>query len=267
MPIDSAHDQILTVEDKHVLRLTLNRPSQRNPLSLAMISALHRALSAAGDASDVHVVVIAAEGPAFCAGHDLRELTEARRAADGGAAFFHETIAACSALMEAIATHPKPVIAEVQGIATAAGCQLVAACDLAFAAETATFATPGVNFGLFCTTPSVPLVRSVGSKAAMQMLLTGEAITSAHALAIGLVNEVVPRANLRERVTGIAHVIAGKPAAVCKLGKAAVRQQAGLPLHEAYQYATGVMVDNLLRSEALAGISQFLSRKGSKPIV
>lgn len=250
--------------DGGVLRLTLNRPAQRNPLSVAMIAALSDALAMAAVDPQVHVVVIAAEGPAFCAGHDLRELTAARDAADRGAGFFQKTMSGCSALMEAIAVHPKPVIAEVQGIATAAGCQLVAACDLAFAADTARFATPGVNIGLFCTTPSVPLVRTIGPKAAMQMLLTGDEIPAVKALEIGLINEVVPAAELNAYVQDLARRIASKPSAIVQLGKAAVGRHASMALQEAYEFATQVMTSNLQRDEAIAGIGQFLDRKRPK---
>jgi enoyl-CoA hydratase/carnithine racemase len=192
-------------------------------------------------------------------------LTAARESQDAGAAFFMETLAACSALMEAISQSPKPVIAEVQGIATAAGCQLVAACDLAYAADTAAFATPGVNIGLFCTTPSVPLVRSIGTKAAMEMLLTGDAISAAAALAVGLINAAVSPGLLKEYVREIAQKIASKPSGVVNLGKTAVRHHASLTLHAAYQYASEVMTDNLLRTEAIAGIGNFLDRGGRKP--
>lgn len=249
-----------------VLRLTLSRPDQRNPLSLGMLGALNMELDAAMADPDVHVVVIAAEGPAFCAGHDLKELTAARNASDGGAAFFAETFAACEKLMLSIAEGPKPVIAEVQGLATAAGCQLVAACDLAVAAEGAQFATPGVNIGLFCTTPSVPLVRAVGAKVARQMLYTGEPISANQALSAGLITEVMPQTELTECVHRLAQAIAGKPPAVIGLGKSALVRHERLPLREAYSVATCTMVDNLKMPDAVSGIAAFVARKGSKSL-
>src|SRR5207244_8141832 len=204
-------------------------PEARNALSVALMSALLDALGRAAKEPQVRVVVVAGAGPAFCAGHDLRELrTDQRRET------YESVFAQCSELMLAIVRLPKPVIAEVHGVATAAGCQLVATCDLAVAAEEARFATPGVNIGLFCSTPMVALTRAVGRKPAMEMLLTGELIDAATARLLGLVNRVVPREGLREAVDGLACQIAGKSAFTVKIGKAAFYLQAELDVVSVY---------------------------------
>jgi enoyl-CoA hydratase/carnithine racemase len=249
-----------------VLRLTLCRPERRNALSIGMIGALTLEIEAAMSDPAVTVVVIAAEGPAFCAGHDLKELTAARSAQDRGAAFFAETFAVCEKLMLAITLGPKPVIAEVQGIATAAGCQLVAACDLAIASDTAQFATPGVNIDLFCSTPAVPLVRTVGGKHARRMLFTGDPICASEAAKIGLINEAVPAAELTATVSKLAGQIAGKTRSVLELGKTTLNQQAYLPLTEAYRAASNAMVLNILMNDAKAGIEAFITKKQANPL-
>lgn len=248
-----------------ILRLALNRPAQRNALSLAMLGALQTEIAASQDDPGVHVIVLAAEGPVFCAGHDLKELTAARANADGGRAFFEETFALCANLMMAIARSRQPVIAEVQGMATAAGCQLVASCDLAVAADTARFATPGVDIGLFCTTPAVALTRAVAKKAAMEMLLTGEPISAADAKAAGLINQSVHAIELTATTMALAKHISDKPASVIALGKRAVQNQMSLPLGEAYRAASQVMVNNLGYREAREGIAKFLQPKAAKP--
>jgi enoyl-CoA hydratase/carnithine racemase len=239
-----------------VLRLTLNRPQARNALSAALMSALLDALGRAAKEPQARVVVIAGAGPAFCAGHDLRELR-----ADQRRETYERLFAQCSELMLAIVRLPKPVIAEVHGVATAAGCQLVATCDLAIAAEDARFATPGVNIGLFCSTPMVALTRAVGRKAAMEMLLTGELVDAATARAIGLVNRVVPREGLREAVDGLAREIAGKSAVTVAIGKEAFDHQADLDLAAAYRYAAEVMTTNMLSRDAGEGIDAFLAKR------
>jgi enoyl-CoA hydratase/carnithine racemase len=239
-----------------VRRLVLNRPAARNALSIALMTALQEALGSAAQDDAVRVVVIAGAGPAFCAGHDLRELrADPRRAA------YERIFAQCSELMLAIVRLPKPVIAEVHGIATAAGCQLVASCDLAIAAEEARFATPGVNIGLFCSTPMVALSRAVGRKPAIEMLLTGEPIDAARACEIGLVNRVVPRAGLRDAVDGLARRIAGKSTLTVATGKEAFYRQAELDLASAYRYAAEVMTTNMLATDAAEGIDAFLERR------
>ena len=239
-----------------VLRLTLNRPEARNALSIELMTALVEALGRAADDRHSRVVVIAGAGPAFCAGHDLRELRQ-----DSRRETYQRTFALCSELMLAIVRLPKPVIAEVHGVATAAGCQLVATCDLAVAAEEARFATPGVNIGLFCSTPMVALSRAVGRKAAMEMLLTGELIDAATARSLGLVNRVVPRDGLRDAVDGLARQIAGKSAFTVKIGKEAFYRQAELDLAAAYRYAAEVMTTNMLAEDAGEGIDAFLARR------
>ena len=239
-----------------VLRLTLNRPEARNALSIGLMTALLEALGRAAADPEARIVVIAGAGPAFCAGHDLRELrADPRREA-------HQRIfALCSELMLAIVRLPKPVIAEVHGVATAAGCQLVATCDLVVAAEEARFATPGVNIGLFCSTPMVALSRAVGRKAAMEMLLTGELIDAMTARSLGLVNRVVPKAGLRDAVDGLARQIAGKSALIVKIGKEAFYRQAELDLAGAYRYAAEVMTTNMLARDAGEGIDAFLAKR------
>ncbi len=239
-----------------VLRLTLNRPEARNALSIELMTALVEALGRAAEDPHSRVVVIAGAGPAFCAGHDLRELRQ-----DPRREIYQRIFALCSELMLAIVRLPKPVIAEVHGIATAAGCQLVATCDLAVAAEEARFATPGVNIGLFCSTPMVALSRAVGRKAAMEMLLTGELIDAATARSLGLVNRVVPRDGLREAVDGLARQIAGKSAFTVKIGKEAFYRQAELDLAAAYRYAAEVMTINMLAEDAGEGIDAFLAKR------
>jgi enoyl-CoA hydratase/carnithine racemase len=247
---------LLEEHDRGVLRLTLNRPDARNALSTALMSALLEALARAATDPQARVVVIAGAGPAFCAGHDLREMR-----ADQRRETYERLFAQCSELMLAIVRLPKPVIAEVHGVATAAGCQLVATCDLAVAAEDARFATPGVNIGLFCSTPMVALTRVVGRKAAMEMLLTGELIDAKTARAIGLVNRVVPREGLRDAIDGLAREIAGKSALVVKIGKEAFYRQAELDLAAAYRYAAEVMTTNMLARDAGEGIDAFLAKR------
>ena len=239
-----------------VLRLTLNRPEARNALSIGLMNALVEALGRAAEDPEARVVVIAGAGPAFCAGHDLRELRE-----DPRRGTYEHIFALCSELMLAIVRLPRPVIAEVHGVATAAGCQLVATCDLALAAEDARFATPGVNIGLFCSTPMVALTRAVGRKAAMQMLLTGELVDAPTARSLGLVNRVVPRPELREAVDGLARQIAGKSALTVKIGKEAFYRQAELDLAAAYRYAAEVMTTNMLARDAGEGIDAFLAKR------
>jgi enoyl-CoA hydratase/carnithine racemase len=257
MPGMTMNDPVLLEEnDRGVLRLTLNRPDARNALSTALMSALLEALDRVAKDPQARVVVIAGAGPAFCAGHDLRELR-----ADQRRETYERLFAQCSELMLAIVRLPKPVIAEVHGVATAAGCQLVATCDLAIAAEDARFATPGVNIGLFCSTPMVALTRAVGRKAAMEMLLTGELIDAERAQAIGLLNRVVPREGLREAVDGLAREIAGKSALTVKIGKEAFYRQAELDLAAAYRYAAEVMTTNMLARDAGEGIDAFLAKR------
>lgn len=245
--------------DRHgtVLRLTLNNPPA-NVLSIAVMESLQAELDAARDDASVHVVVIAAAGKLFSAGHDLKEMTAHRTDADGGRVFFEHTFGLCSRLMQSIVNLPQPVIAEVDGIATAAGCQLVASCDLAIASDRSKFGVNGIDVGLFCTTPAVALMRNVSRKRAMEMLLTSEMIDAATALEFGLVNRVVPRESLGEAVTECANIIAAKSPHAVRLGKKAVYGQAGMDLAEAYGQSSRVMVENMLAAEAKEGIAAFL---------
>ena len=247
---------LLKESDRGVLRLTLNRPDARNALSAALMLELLDALARVAEDPQARVVVIAGAGPAFCAGHDLREIR-----ADQRRETYERVFALCSELMLAIVRLPKPVIAEVHGVATAAGCQLVATCDLAVAAADAWFATPGVNIGLFCSTPMVALTRAVGRKAAMEMLLTGKRIDADTAQAIGLVNRVVPHEGLRDAVDGLAREIAGKSALTVATGKEAFYRQAELDLAAAYRYAAEVMTTNMLARDAGEGIDAFLAKR------
>jgi len=241
--------------------LTLNRPESRNSLSLATIGELHRAIADLSKDRSVSAVVLAASGPVYCAGHDLKELTAHRADADRGIAFFEETMTRCSAMMQAIVACPKPVIAAVQGPATAAGCQLVATCDLAVAATSAKFCTPGVNIGLFCSTPMVALSRNVARKRAMEMLLLGEMISAEQAADYGLVNRVVPDAEVLPEAIALAAKIAAKSPQVVATGKAAFYAQAEMPLGEAYRYAARVMAENMMARDAEEGISAFLDKR------
>ncbi|MGX7743689.1 enoyl-CoA hydratase [Rhodopseudomonas parapalustris] len=247
--------------DGGVAVLTLNRPAARNSLSLEMIDDLHAALDLIGRDDGVRVVVIAANGPAFCAGHDLKELTAHRNDADRGRASFSRIMTSCSAMMQAIVKLPKPVIAAVQGVATAAGCQLVASCDLAIASEQATFATPGVDIGLFCSTPMVALSRNVPRKQAMHMLLTGEAVGADEARQIGLINRVVPHGTERAAAVALAEQIAGKSSHTIKVGKEAFYRQAELNLADAYHYTAQVMAENMMSADAEEGIGAFLEKR------
>src|SRR5438067_7681679 len=233
-----------------VLRLVMNRPAQRNALSVALMSALQDALERAAADQACRVIIIAGAGPAFCAGHDLRELRSEDDVSEARRETYRRIFAQCSALMLQIVRLPKPVIAEVHGIATAAGCQLVATCDLAVAAAEARFATPGVDIGLFCSTPMVALTRAVGRKPAMEMLLTGELIDAATAQAIGLVNRVVPASELATATAALARQIAAKSALTLAIGKAAFYRQVELGLAEAYNYAAEIMTKNILAHDA-----------------
>jgi len=241
--------------------LTRNRPAARNSLSQAMIASLHAELNEIRDDKAVRGVVIAANGPAFSAGHDMKELTARRTDPDRGRAFFAEMMTACSAMMQAVVHLPKPVVAAVQGIATAAGCQLVASCDLAIASEAASFATPGVDIGLFCSTPMVALSRNVPRKQAMEMLLTGEPIPATRAREIGLINRVVAAGTEREAAIALAEQVALKSAYTVKLGKEAFYRQAEMSLADAYRYAAEVMTENMMARDAEEGIGAFIEKR------
>jgi enoyl-CoA hydratase/carnithine racemase len=239
-----------------VATLTLNRPDARNALSMALMGDMLKALRALGEDRSVNVVILAAAGPGFCAGHDLKEL-----GSKPSREIYHSVFQRCGELMQAIVALPKPVIAQVHGIATAAGCQLVATCDLAVAAAEARFATPGVNIGLFCSTPMVALSRAVGRKSAMEMLLTGELIDAARATAIGLINRAVPETELDAAVEELARRIAAKSPLTLAIGKEAFYRQAEMDLDGAYRYAAEVMTRNMMARDAAEGIDAFLAKR------
>lgn len=255
---------LLTAHTGGVLRLTLNRPQARNALSSELMGAILAALEGAANDNATRVVVIAAEGPVFSSGHDLKELARHRANGDAGRAAYAGLFTQCSKMMQAIVHHPKPVIAQVQGIATAAGCQLVASCDLAVASTAARFATPGVDIGLFCSTPMVALSRNVSRKAAMEMLLTGEMVEPEEARRIGLINRVVAPEILESETAALAARIASKPRQTLKTGKQAFYRQLDMPLAEAYAYASQVMTENMLEAEACEGISAFIEKREPK---
>ena len=252
---------VLTTKDGALLRLTLNRAAARNALSEALMGALQAALDDAEANENIRVIILGAAGPAFSSGHDLKEMTSHRADPDKGRAAFASLFAQCSKLMQTIVRHPKPVVAQVQGVATAAGCQLVASCDLAVASSAARFATPGVNIGLFCSTPMVALSRNVSRKHAMEMLLTGEMISAEEAKRSGLVNRVAAPELLESETAKLAQMIASKPRATVKIGKEAFYKQLEMGLSDAYDYASRVMTENMLAAEAAEGISAFVEKR------
>jgi enoyl-CoA hydratase/carnithine racemase len=252
---------LLRHQEDEVAFLVLNRPAARNSLSEALLAALSHALAdIAGDTS-IRAVVLAAQGTAFCAGHDLKELTDRRTDADGGRAYFRHIMTTCSVMMQQIVNLPQPVIAAVQGVASAAGCQLVATCDLAIASQAARFATPGVDIGLFCSTPMVALSRNVPRKLAMEMLLTGNMVEATRAAEIGLLNRVVAPGEERKAALALARQVASKSSYVQKIGKQAFYRQLELPLAEAYAYASEVMTENMMARDAKEGICAFIEKR------
>jgi enoyl-CoA hydratase/carnithine racemase len=256
------HATLLLREDRGpVAVLTLNRPDARNSLSEELIAAITAAVRDIGGSDAVRAIVITGAGSAFSSGHDLKELTAHRTDPDRGRAFFAKTVAACSDMMLTIVRSPKPVIAAVNGIATAAGCQLVASCDLAVASQDARFATPGVNIGLFCSTPMVALSRNVSRKAAMEMLLLGEMVGADDAKSFGLVNRVVEPDRVVNEAFELGRQIAMKPKRTLKIGKEAFYRQLDMPIDEAYAYASKVMVENMLDAEAAEGIGAFIDKR------
>jgi len=244
--------------------LTLNRPAARNSLSEELLRALSDGFASIATDRSVRAVVLAANGPAFCAGHDLKELTARRSDPDGGRAYFKHIMTLCSAMMQSIVALPQPVIAAVQGTATAAGCQLVATCDLAVASSQAQFATPGVDIGLFCSTPMVALTRNVPRKQAMEMLLTGDMIGAERAQQFGLINRVVSPGTEHEEAIALARKIAAKSSHTVKIGKQAFYRQAELGLAEAYAYASQVMTENMMARDAEEGICAFIEKRAPK---
>jgi enoyl-CoA hydratase/carnithine racemase len=259
---DASAGLVKTTRHGSVLRLEMNNPPA-NALSIAMMEALKAELDAARDDKSVRVVILASATPGklFCAGHDLKELTVHRADEDRGRAFFARTMKLCAELMQTIVHLPVPVLAEVDGLATAAGCQLVASCDLAFCTDTSTFCTPGVNIGLFCSTPMVALSRNVHRKQAMEMLLTGETIDASTAREFGLINRIMPRQYLNQVVMKYAEVIASKSPLTVKIGKEAFYRQAEMSLEDAYEYTAGVMVENMMARDAEEGIGAFIAKR------
>ena len=247
--------------DKGVLRLIMNNTDQKNPLSESMMSMLIEEIKRASSDQSIRVIVLAATGNVFSSGHDLKEITAARESEDNGEVYFKNLFDYCSSLMQLIVNAPQPVIAEVDGVATAAGCQLVASCDLAIASHESKFATPGVNLGLFCSTPMVALSRNVNKKNAMEMLLTGDFISAEKAKEIGLINNAVSKDKLTSEVVGLAEKIASKSTMTVATGKKAFYAQAEMDLSKAYQYTSKTMTDNLLKHDAKEGIDAFIEKR------
>ena len=251
-------------DKKGILRLTLNDPNNKNALSELMIKQLSDALNEATEDKSIRVIVIAATGNVFCSGHNLKEIINTRNEHENKEAYFLSLFKACSLLMQSIIKSPKPVIAEVNGVATAAGCQLVASCDLAISSESAKFATPGVNIGLFCSTPMVALSRNVSKKDSMMMLLTGDMVNAEEAKRISLINDYVAADELTKTTMDLAEKIASKSSIVLKIGKKAFYEQAQLNLEEAYEYTSMVMVENMMKDDAVEGINSFLEKRKPK---
>lgn len=261
MEPNTANTPLLEQREGAVAILTLNRPERRNALSGELIGALADALDGLATARDIRAIILRAKGPAFCAGHDLQEMTAHRAAPDRGRAAFAALFGRCAQMMTGILRHPKPVIAEVNGPATAAGCQLVASCDLAVAADRAYFATPGVQIGLFCSTPMVALSRNLPRKHAMEMLLTGESVDADRAARLGLVNRVVPGARLAEETMALARTIAARSAVAVRFGKPAFYEQLEAGVDDAYARTARIMTENMLSDDADEGIGAFLDKR------
>ena len=263
MTPDQTSANLLQSSQDHsgILRLTLSDPDRRNALSEEMLAAFAVAFDRAGDNPDVRVIILGAAGPVFCAGHDLKQMTAARQNADRGRAYFTKILTQCSRVMQKIVTCPKPVIAEVGGVATAAGCQLVASCDLAVASDAAQFCTPGVHIGLFCSTPMVALSRNLANKHAMEMLMTGDMVPASRAAEMGLINHIVPEAELAAASMALAQKIAAKSSLTLATGKGAFYQQKEMDLADAYIYAAEVMVENMLARDAEEGIAAFIEKR------
>jgi len=244
-----------------IARLTLNHPEKLNALSDAMLAALADEFEALAADEKIRVVIIAGAGKAFCAGHDLKEMTQGRQAEDGGKAYFADLFARCTKVMTAIRNLPQPVIAQPHGIATAAGCQLVASCDMAVAAEGTRFGVNGVNIGLFCSTPMVALSRNIPRKQAFEMLTTGEFIDTDRALDLGLINRAVPQDALDEATNQLAETVASKLGAAVRIGKRAFYDQLEMGLDQAYAHTGQVMVENMLYRDTEEGIAAFLEKR------
>ena len=252
------------LNDIGIFRLTLNDIGNKNALSELMMHKLIEAISKASKDNSVKLIVIASTGNVFCSGHNLKEINEAQKADDKGESYYLDLFKICSELMQSIINCPKPVIAEVNGIATAAGCQLVASCDLAIASDSSKFATPGVNIGLFCSTPMVAISRNISKKDSMKMLLTGDMISADEAKRISLINDCVPDDQLTKSVMDLAKNISEKSQAVLKIGKEAFYKQSQLNIEDAYEYTSMVMTQNMLIDDASEGINAFLEKRNPK---
>jgi enoyl-CoA hydratase/carnithine racemase len=252
------------LNDIGIFRLTLNDIDNKNALSESMMHKLIEAISKASKDNSVKLIVIASTGNVFCSGHNLKEINEAKKADDKGESYYLDLFKICSELMQSIINCPKPVIAEVNGIATAAGCQLVASCDLAIASDSSKFATPGVNIGLFCSTPMVAISRNISKKDSMKMLLTGDMISADEAKRISLINDCVPDDQLTKSVMDLAKNISEKSQAVLKIGKEAFYKQSQLNIEDAYEYTSMVMTQNMLIDDASEGINAFLEKRNPK---
>ena len=244
-----------------IAHLTLNAPDRLNALSDEMLAALQIELDALEKDRSIRVVILSGAGKAFCAGHDLKQMTQGRQAEDGGKAYFQDLFDRCARMMMSIQALPQPVIARPHGIATAAGCQLVATCDLAVAAEGTRFGVNGVNIGLFCSTPMVALSRNIPRKHAFEMLTTGDFISAERAAELGLVNRVVPADQLEQETMALAEKLADKLGSAVKIGKQAFYQQAQMPLEQAYAYTAEVMAQNMLHRDTEEGISAFIEKR------
>lgn len=247
-----------------VAHLTMNAPERLNALSDEMLAALQSEFDALKDDSSIRAITLSGSGKAFCAGHDLKQMTAGRQSQDGGRAYFADLFNRCATMMQTIQQLPQPVIAQVHGIATAAGCQLVATCDLAVAAEDTRFGVNGVNIGLFCSTPMVALTRNIPRKQAFEMLTTGEFIDAPRAETLGLINRVVPQQDLEAETTQLAETIAQKLSAAVKIGKQTFYEQLHMPTDQAYAHAGNVMVENMLYAQTEAGIEAFLNKQTPK---
>jgi enoyl-CoA hydratase/carnithine racemase len=262
LPASAGIDAVLLREDAGgVATLTLNRPAARNALSEALIDALSAEFDRIAATASIRAVILTAAGPVFCAGHDLKEMTARRADADRGRTSFEDVLGRCSAMMQKIMRLPQPVIAAVEGTATAAGAQLVASCDLAVAGAEARFCTPGVHIGLFCSTPMVALSRNLSRKHAMEMLLLGEMIPAAEAARMGLVNRVVAQGAAHQEAMRMAEIVASKSPLTLKIGKKAFYEQIEMPLADAYRHASRVMVENMLARDAEEGIGAFMEKR------
>ena len=250
-----------SLNEDGIYRLTLNNPANHNVLSEKMMSNMQDALEESINNRKIRVVIISAEGPTFSAGHDLKELTKVRQNSDKGKSYFKTIMKNCSKLMQTIVNNPKPIIAEINGVATAAGCQLVASCDLAYASSLSKFATPGVNIGLFCSTPMVAVSRNISNKHSMEMLLAGDLISADEAETIGLINKSIAAPLLKAKTLEIAKKISKKSALTLKIGKEAFYKQNNMNLSDAYDYASNVMVENMLKLDAEEGIEAFINKR------